>query len=280
MDTTMKESTEPQSCLVTQEGTQEGAQKLMNRLWQICANQAAAGEAGYRAPLLAAAPVTDHRVERLRAAHPELVDPAACLAEARSIIAVFLPFRQELVQANRRADYPTESWARGYVTTNSLLATIASEMVEALAEAGIAAVTAMPTYDFDKEGLTAAWSHKHMAWACGLGEFGRHQMLITPAGTAGRFTSLVIDEIVTDRPGIWRPETGRFDPPAPQLCREAAGCRACERACPTGALSTTPFDRHACYAFLLEVDQAYPDLPLSDVCGFCACAGPCAVICD
>ncbi|MZP28307.1 epoxyqueuosine reductase [Heliobacterium undosum] len=254
--------------------------KLMNRLWQICAEKAAEGETGYRAPLLAAVPVTHPRVERLKTAHPELVDPAACLPGARSIVAVFLPFRRELVEANRRADYPTESWARGYVTTNSLLAEIAAAMTAALAEAGIAAETAKPTYDFDKERLIAAWSHKHMAWACGLGEFGRHQMLITPAGTAGRFISLVIDRTVNDGPGIWRPEPGDFGPSAPGLCRETAGCRACERACPTGALSDKPFDRHRCYGFLLEVDRAYDHLPLSDACGFCACAGPCAVIGD
>ncbi|MBC9782959.1 epoxyqueuosine reductase [Heliobacterium chlorum] len=251
---------------------------IMASLWQTCTTFMEAQPLTYRQPILGAVPLDNPRVKRWLEAHSEQVKPDECLPGARSIVAFFVPFSKEMAFANRTASYPTEAWAEDYVRTNKLLAETTTAMIDQLAHMGVRAMTAKPTHNFDEKTLLSFWSHKHMAWACGLGEFGRHHMVITPAGVAGRFASLIVDCVLNDGPGIWDPQKEAFGPPAPKLCREDAGCRACERSCPTGALTTRPFDRHKCYDFLLEVDRTYHHLPLSDVCGFCACAGPCAVI--
>jgi ferredoxin len=58
------------------------------------------------------------------------------------------------------------------------------------------------------------------------------------------------------------------------------GCERCDyclKACPVSAISRTGIDKQKCYRHLLEVDRYFEDLPLTDVCGKCAC-GPCAVL--
>jgi len=69
-------------------------------------------------------------------------------------------------------------------------------------------------------------SHKHAAVACGLGDFGWHNLLLTPQ--FGSRQKLVT--IVTEAPL-------RFDPLcAEKLCDPAACDRACAPACPTAAI--------------------------------------------
>lgn len=244
----------------------------------ICIDQFSGQPELYRQPIIGAVPVDHTRVNRLFAAHPQQVPPKACLPMARSIITFFVPFTVRLAQENRLAKFPTKSWAQAYANTNTLLSATTRRMIAELALLGIQGVAESPTHNFDEQSLVSFWSHKHVAWACGLGEFGRHHMLIASAGVAGRFASLVIDVLVNGGPGVWQPDIAAFGPPVPKLCREDKGCRLCENACPTGALAASPFDRRKCYEFLLEVDRTYGNLPLSDVCGFCACAGSCAAI--
>jgi hypothetical protein len=56
------------------------------------------------------------------------------------------------------------------------------------------------THNFNEEDLTAGWSHKSVAFVAGLGTFGVNRMLITPAGCAGRFGSMVISAEIPPTP--------------------------------------------------------------------------------
>ena len=148
--------------------------------------------------------------------------------------------------------------------TNQLIKDICKEISRQLVDMGFNAAYEMPTHNFDSEGLLSSWSHKHVAYVCGLGNFGHNTMLITEKGCAGRFGSLITDkylEPVATTRELYHP-----------YCAE---CDYCVRVCPISALGDEGLNKAACYQHLLEVNEFFNDLPLSDACGKCA-NGPCA----
>ncbi len=121
--------------------------------------------------------------------------------------------------------------------------------------------------------LVSHWSHKSVAVIAGLGSFGLHQAdarasdVITDAGCAGRFGSLVFDAELPVEPATPRERCLYF---------HDGSCLECVLRCPAGALDASePLDKQACYRRLLGVARAHEDLGLVDVCGKCA-IGPCA----
>jgi len=108
-----------------------------------------------------------------------------------------------------------------------------------------------------------------VAAIAGLGSFGLHRMLITDAGCAGRFGSLVVDVALepTSAPGALLRERCRYF--------YDGSCKVCVERCPTGALTEARLDKHRCYEWLLQVADHFHELGLADVCGKCA-TGPCA----
>ncbi|MGQ9556597.1 MAG: epoxyqueuosine reductase [Desulfurispora sp.] len=221
----------------------------------------------YSTPLVGVASADDPLFARLR----ELVGPGHLLPrdilpEARSVVAFFVPFRRELVLENKNHPYVARSWAEAYIVTNQLIEHICAMLAAHLANRGIRAAWQKPTHNFDPEKLVSFWSHKHVAYICGLGTFGLHHMLITAAGCAGRLGSIVLD---CELPVTQRPEQ--------EYCqyKRKGTCQVCVKTCPTGALTAQGLNKKLCYIHLLEVDAHYRDLSLCDVCGKCA-TGPCA----
>ncbi|MEA3375499.1 MAG: epoxyqueuosine reductase [Chloroflexota bacterium] len=158
----------------------------------------------YRTPLLGFATADDPRFPQLRAvAEPTHLLPGDLLPGAQSVISFFLPFAEEVVRANRRARSDVASeWAVAYLETNDLIDHISRRIVADLDERGVTAATEPATHGYHPDVLTTVWSHKSVAVIAGLGSFGLHRMLITDAGCAGRFGSLVVDAALepTSRP--------------------------------------------------------------------------------
>ncbi|HHX95566.1 MAG TPA: epoxyqueuosine reductase [Clostridia bacterium] len=224
----------------------------------------------YRTPLLGYAEAEDSLFHQLTTAGvPNHLLPTDLLPGARTVAAFFLPFTGELVKRNRQDHYVARSWAQAYIDTNWLINRCCQEIAAALDRYGVKTAWQRPTHNFDLEKLRARWSHKHVAYICGLGNFGLHHMLITPSGCAGRFGSLVIDYTLPPTP---RKEI------EPCLFFREGKCQQCVKNCPSGALTPEGLDDRKCYDYLLEVDSFYSDLGVCDVCGKCATCGPCAVI--
>jgi epoxyqueuosine reductase QueG len=112
------------------------------------------------------------------------------------------------------------------------------------------------------------WSHRHVAYAAGIGRFGSHNLIITEKGCSGRLGSFVTDLKLEPSP---RSENER--------CLHKAGldCLKCVERCDYEALYVDRFDRRACYRQLLVNDRYHSDLDLTDVCGKCAAMVPCSV---
>ena len=228
-------------------------------------------ETRYRQPLVGFASAADPRFPQLRElAEPTHLLPTDLLPTARSVVAFFLPFAKEVVRANRAEPRRVaREWAVAYVETNALINRIAQQLINALAEQGVQAVAEPPTHNWDPVTLISRWSHKSVAAIAGLGSFGLHHMLITDAGCAGRFGSLVMDAVL-------EPTSAPADTARERCLYFLDGsCRVCVERCPVGALTESGLDKHRCYEWLLQVADQFPEVGFADACGKCA-TGPCA----
>jgi epoxyqueuosine reductase len=220
-------------------------------------------------PLVAVASAKDPMLYQLRrVVDPEHAMPVEIMPEAQAVIVFFLPFRRWLGEENdRQKNLAARSWAESYVTTNRLIRAVNQHLKGILEAMGYLAETTPPTHNFDLEKLVSRWSHKHLAYIAGLGTFGHHHLLITPAGCCGRLGSLVTSMPIA--------ATKR---PTEEWCLLKAGhtCLACVSKCRFDALHKSRFNRQVCYQQCLKTDAHYSDLPLVDVCGKCACEVPCS----
>jgi epoxyqueuosine reductase len=223
----------------------------------------------YREPLVGFARADDPRFRTLR----ETVSPIHLMPEelvpgAQMVVSFFLPFAPRVVEANaRNREEVAREWAEAYVETNALIGRISAQLVDVLAGWGIAAAALPATHNFDEVTLHSPWSHKSVAVIAGLGSFGLHQLVITDAGCAGRFGSVVLDAELS---------VCEAEPRERCLAFYDGSCLECVARCPASALSADrPLDKHRCHEHLHDVGRAYEDLGLVDVCGKCA-IGPCS----
>jgi epoxyqueuosine reductase QueG len=225
---------------------------------------------GYREPLVGFADAGDPRFASLHcAASPTHLLPEDLLPGARSVVSFFLPFAPWVLEANA-ADRETvaREWAVAYVETNALIGRITAHLIQVLAQRGINAAAEPATHNFDEATLVSHWSHKSVAVIAGLGSFGLHQMVITDAGCAGRFGSLVLDAELP------------VSLAAPQercLYFQDGSCLECVMRCPVSALDPNqPFDRQSCWQRCQSVASIFSEIGPAEVCGKCA-IGPCSL---
>ncbi len=216
-----------------------------------------------REPIVGFADVASPLIRGLReSVSPTHFFPEEILPEATIIVSYFLPFTKEAGLCNRDGDFPSQQWADLYDATNALISEINESIKERLGADGIS--VAIPQGGFDTEILMSRWSQRHIAEAAGLGTFGLNNMLITKAGSMGRFGSVVTTlSVEADSPMT----------EAQCLSKKGGKCVACVKRCPTGALQTDGFNRHVCYAVCSRAEEELG----ADVCGKCAVAIPCAV---
>ena len=226
----------------------------------------------WRTPLLTAAPV-DERFEQLpQIAAGDHLLPRDLMPTARSVIVFYLPFKKEVVKANKKGEYPCREWGLAYVQTNDLIGRLSQALGDFLNEHGYKSGLTPATHNFDEDKLMARWSHKHLAYLVNLGRFGVNHLMITPDGCTGRLGSLVSEADLGDHPLI--------DTQEACLLKAGEKCGKCIEACPVDALYANGFDRRRCWDRLNEnrdtLDQL-SDLPEStNVCGKCAALVPCS----
>lgn len=212
----------------------------------------------------------DHPVfAGIKQAHPFHRTPDEMLLGARSVFAFFLPFTVEVVRSNRTPGISSKLWCEAYIATNQNIRKISESLITLLNAEGFRAIAEPATHNFCEETLVAVWSHKHMAYACGLGSFGLHHMLITSEGCAGRFGSIVTDL-------TWDGDTQVAELYADCLYFKKGVCQWCVDHCVNQALTREGLDKHRCYEQCKENDRNFPQLEVCDVCGKCA-VGPCGV---
>jgi epoxyqueuosine reductase QueG len=227
------------------------------------------------------------------AAHPYILNlknvitpshalPTDVLKDASIVIVYYVPFTKELAQTNKiSSDIASEQWAIAYEETNAMFIKLNDYLILKLKEYGYHAGFSKEALTFDKTIFKSNWSHRHFAYAAGLGTFGINNMLITKSGCCGRYSSIVTNLNIT-------PTT----PMTEELClyKKNKSCKACIKHCPSGALTTESFNREKCYEVLMKNAAIYtnfgssyideqtgcPNSIGSDVCGKCITNSPCA----
>ncbi len=225
--------------------------------------------ASFREPLIGFSSALDPRYTELpQIVGPWIAPPQFFLPTVETILSFFVPFAQEIAEANQQGQQPSRGWAKSYLDANLLIEKVSQTVIQHLANQGIVAAAIPPTHTYDEKTLTSAWSHRSAAYIAGLGSFGVNRMLITKKGCAGRFGSILL--------------AIQLEPDAPAaeencLYYRDGSCLVCLAQCPTGALQLNGFDKFQCNARLLANAAEFTDLGWCDVCGKCL-ATPCAVL--
>jgi epoxyqueuosine reductase len=230
----------------------------------------AQGATAYRTPLVGFASAADPRFREIqRIVEPTHYLPEEMLPGARTVVAFFLPFAAWVVEANAVERHRVAGeWRVAYLETNALIQRIADRLIAVLTERGVRAAAAPATHNYDPRDLIARWSHKSVAFIAGLGSFGLHRMLITDAGCAGRFGSVVTDA-----------DIAFTTPPARERCLyfHDGSCWECITRCPVDALGMDgAIDKQRCNHRLVGLAKGFGREELADACGKCA-IGPCSL---
>jgi epoxyqueuosine reductase QueG len=200
---------------------------------------------------------------------PSHAVPTDFLADARTVIAYFLPFDRAVVESNIPGIESSRSWAVAYVETNTLISDLNEALAQELERHGYRAALILPTHNFDKEKLISNWSHRHVAYIAGLGKVGINNMLITAKGCCGRIGTLVTNAPIEPTLRV----EGEYC-----LYKVNGGCGVCTRRCVNDALSEGWFDRKKCYDMCLKNASRFHELGLADVCGKCLVGLPCSYV--
>ena len=227
------------------------------------------GEGLWRTPLVGFAAADDpiwHEI--CDTACPGHAMPDEMLKGARTAIACFIPFTKRIVDSNADAGFASALWARAYVVTNELLAELGRLSCDLVAVHGGRTAMPPPTHNVLCDRPERVWSHRHAAFAAGLGSFGLNRMLITESGCAGRLMSFVTDLAI---------KPTRRSAAEGCLAKRGLSCGVCLKRCPLGVLGKEPFDRERCYELCLTNGRRHESLGPANVCGKCVAALPCSI---
>ena len=210
------------------------------------------------------------------AAHPgfaqlkEIVDPGHHVPQdympnVKNVVSWFLPFQQEIGRGNLQGDYSSAQWAQAYLVTNEMAMAINLHLVEYIRdELGVDAAVPFDAGMISTDNPKSRWSQRHVAYLAGHGTFGLNNMLISDAGTVGRYFSVVT---ALDVPCDCPIQEERC------LWKRDGSCAACVSRCEAKALTENGFDRFRCLEQCLINMERYPG---ADVCGKCIVELPCS----
>ena len=213
--------------------------------------------------------------------HPDHDMPERVLPGAKTIIAYFLPFREEIGNTNKEGRLSSKEWAMAYEKTNAAICDLNEALIAFLAENGIRAAVSKEAGSYDNVLLKSKWSQRHLAYYCGLGTFGKNNMLITEKGCCGRISTVVTDL-----------ETEHDERTKEEYClyKKDGSCGKCIKRCPAQALTAEGYNVKRCNGLCDEnaavhvgycekpsyqLENAEGELIGSNVCGKCVTGMPC-----
>jgi len=182
---------------------------------------------------------------------------------------------------------PTLTYAYHYLVVNRLLDDIALRVTGVIQGQGFRALPVPASQIADRSGQAGIFPHKTAATLAGLGWLGRNALLVTPQwGPRLRLATVLTDlPLAAGRPlpafaAPLAASGGAPAPAAPGPAHPCAGCAACVKACPAGALTGGAFapgddraaivDAERCAAWIDARDAAIG----AEVCGVCVAVCP------
>ncbi len=200
-------------------------------------------------------------------------------AHELSVVSFVMPITRMTRRENTAAmEWTSERWAQTRLHGEIFSQLFVREIVSHLMNRGVLAVSPDVTPMFNKKrypdvGWASPWSHRHMAYAAGLGTFGMHDFFITEKGCAHRVGSFVVHRAL--QPNRERPE----DIHAYCLQYQGRKCLKCAARCPVDAITEQDaHDKERCYQRVAR-STAYCNRHYHIFiygCGLCATGVPCA----
>lgn len=195
-----------------------------------------------------------------------------------SVLCWILPIAKAARQANRRmTEGPSRHWNHVRWLGQALNDSLARHIVSLLEEDGYRAVAPDQTPFFEvrqlPNGRASNWSHRHAAYAAGLGTFGLSDGFITPKGIAMRCNSIVTDLKLPPTPRRYASHVAN----CPFLVN--GSCGDCMKRCPAGAISAQGHDKLKCRENLQVTQKPWLEKPgylgRYPGCGLCQTKVPC-----
>ncbi len=197
-----------------------------------------------------------------------------------SVISIALPFSEEVIESNKKRDWPSEKWTLMRTFGISGFAHELSDYIKQLLErSGYDAIDPSSQNYFKilstKTGPSSNWSQRHIAYATGMGTFSLNAGFITDKGIAVTLISLVTNLVV-------EPDSRIYDNHfANCLYYYKSKCKKCIKKCPVNAISEKGIDKLKCFnmSYGKEAQKyaksvgAKPEL--GSGCGLCQVGVPC-----
>lgn len=166
-----------------------------------------------------------------------------------SVISYVLPIARETRASNRRMTVgPSRRWNHVRFPGQEFNEAVARHVVSLVEDLGGHAVVPdhTPLFKVVKtpQGDRSTWSHRHAAYAAGLGTFSLSDGFITPRGLAMRCGSIVTDLPLPAQP---RPYAHHLANCAFYVDRS---CDKCIARCPAGAITEQGHDKIACKTYM------------------------------
>ncbi len=213
-------------------------------------------------------------LDAFRMAHPDTTATASDL----SVVVYVLP-QTEATRLDQRAEtkVPSERWARSRFHGEDFNCALRLHLAEELTRAGYPAVAPERLEEFayrdsKRFGIASNWSERHTAWIAGLGTFGLSDGLITRAGKAVRFGSVVVEMKLEANP---RSYAGYQDW---CLWYAKGTCGICMQRCPIEAITEEGHDKAACFNYIRNITTPYVRDHYGTAatpCGLCQVKIPC-----
>ena len=201
-------------------------------------------------------------------------------ADALRVLSIIFPQTEETKELQNKATvFPCDNWVVSRGEWEGLMREFCSKLEKTLEDHGIRAAAIDLRKEFsrqtsEKRGIASNWSHRHSAYAAGLGTFGLSDGFISEKGIAIRITSVILEADLEITP---RGDRGPYDW---CLYYKSGICGACIRRCPIRAISEKGHDKDACYNYEFTACEKYwpKHIERGDYifgCGICQSKVPC-----
>jgi len=189
--------------------------------------------------------------------------PKEWLPEAKTVIAYFFPFTDEIIESNiMDMLWPSNEWLHGRIEGQNFLLEFSRFLYSKLNDAGYKSLVPGLDHRFKTKGFTSNWSERHVSYVCGLGTFGLSKGIITEKGMAGRLGSIITE--LKLEPGIKKYK---------DVYEYCTLCGNCAINCPVDAISVEEGkDHRKCSDFLDTVREKHKT---RYGCGKCQVSVPC-----
>jgi epoxyqueuosine reductase QueG len=194
------------------------------------------------------------------------------------VVSFVLPLADPIVADNADEDrWCSKRWAQARLYGEILCRKLVTAMLVELADRGVLAVAPDLMPDYRKKrypgvGWASPWSHRHMAFAAGLGSFGMNDFFISEMGSAHRCGSIVVARRL-------EPDRERLPHHRHNCLQHMTGdCLECAKRCPVGATSEAGHDKDKCSRNVLANvprNQLVNNVNIYG-CGLCATGTPCS----